>query len=388
MKTRVLFLVTEDWYFVSHRIGFARKLIDEGYEVSVGCRVSDRKDEIEKAGIRVMDIPFARERVSPLAVLNACWAVRKMIRQYKPDLVHAVALRSIIVAWMATLAMKRPTILNAVTGQGSLFSSRKLNLKLSLARRVVTVLFKFVFRHAQAHTVWQNEDDFGSFTAEGIAPRNQSSLIRGAGVEFAGVEIVAEPKAEVPIVLFVGRLLRDKGIEELVNAAEILRSKGFSHVLRIVGSGDSCNPKSVSPEEIESWKGPGVEILGRRSDILRQMQEANLVVMPSYREGLPKVLLEAGLAERAVVTCDVAGCREVVKHGENGVLVPAQDAVALSVAMEDLLSNEQLRKQYASANYKRVKTLFSSEVVNREMLSLYRRLLEGGRGESRLIQCP
>ena len=372
---RVLFLVTEDWYFVSHRFEFAKFLVSEGYEVYLGCRESGKRALIEAAGIHVISIPFAREKVSPGAVLKACWEVRKTIRDLKPDIVHLVALRSILIGWLASLFQRRPIFINAVTGMGSLFSTTVKGLKMRITKAVVGLMFRRVFRQPSAHTIWQNQDDFETFTSNGLCPKNRSTIIRGVGLDFEGFEYQPEAERDPLVVLFVGRLLIDKGIHELINASKALTKEGVEHRLRIVGEPDYCNPRSLTEEEIQEWKElEWIEFLGRREDVTEQMQDSNFLVMPSYREGLPQVLLEAGRAGRAVITSDVPGCREVVEHEKSGLLVRARDETDLAKAMKQLLIDGDRRRFLASNNFKRVQEDFSSEVIFKEMRTFYQQV--------------
>jgi glycosyltransferase involved in cell wall biosynthesis len=376
MGVKVLFLVTEDWYFLSHRFHFAKYLADEGYDVTLGCRVSGATKEIEEAGIKVIEIPFAREQVSPLPVLNACMKVRQIIGQLKPDIVHLVALRPILIGWFATVFQKRPIFVNAVTGMGSLFSMKVKGLKLRLTKAVVGMMFRRVFKQPTAHTIWQNHDDYETYTSSGLCPKDRSAVIRGVGIDFSGAQFEPESEQDPLVVLYVGRLLMDKGVYDLVEASKILAKLGIQHKLRIVGDTDECNPRSITSEEIDQWRQlEWIELLGRRKDIGELMLSSNLIVMPSYREGLPQVLLEAGRAGRAVVTTDVPGCREVIHHEETGLLVKSRSSEELAGAMKCLLTNKELRASFAVNNYNTVQKEFSKEVIFEQVCQFYRNVL-------------
>lgn len=375
---KILFLVTEDWYFVSHRLGFAKRLIASGYEVCLAARESDCREEIERAGIKLIPIPFARERLDPIAIVRSVLAVRQAVKQARPDIVHLVALRAILIGWMSTLGLRKPPFVYAVTGLGSLFSPWKTNLRLKLVKAVVERLLGLAFHQGMATTVWQNSDDMESFCQRGIAPASRAKLIRGAGVDFSDRESCpAQSVNAVPVVLFVGRFLREKGVGYLVEASNALREKGLHHVLRLVGSPDDCNPLSFSSSDVNRWSEESqIEYLGRRSDIDEQMQAADIIALPTYyREGLPKVLLEAGRAGRSVVTTDIPGCRDLVVDGENGFLVKPREVVPLREAMEELLRNQTLREKMGRANFERTRAEFSEEKVFDQFRKLYLELL-------------
>ncbi len=379
-RKKVLFLVTEDWYFVSHRLGFAKKLIESGFDVSVATRVSDCRRQIESVGITVHEIPFARERLSPLAVVKSALAVRKVIRDTKPSIVHLVALRSILVGSISSIGMKRPPFVNAITGLGSLFSPWKTNARLRLVRGLVELALRIFLNRRDTFNVWQNEDDMENFARRGISPKGRSWLIRGAGIDFLSrSEPPLQQKSSVPIVLFVGRFLKEKGVGQLLQASNILLKRKIPHVIRLVGSPDDCNPLSFSSKDVAEWEArENVEYLGRRSDIDVQMRAADVIALPSYyREGLPRVLLESGLAGRAAVTCDIPGCRDVIRDGVTGFLVKPRDVASLAEALEKLLVDPALRERMGSALFSLVRDEFSEEVVSSAFLKLYSGILEG-----------
>jgi glycosyltransferase involved in cell wall biosynthesis len=374
-----LFLVAEDWLFVQFRLPLAQELTQRGYEVMVACRVGSHADKLRAAGIGLLPASFARERLSPLAVGRSCLAVRAAVRQSGPALVQAVALRPILVGWLATLGLRRPPWINLVTGLGSLFTGQRRHARLRLARGAVELLSQRAFRHRQAYNVFQNHEDLDYFVERGFAPRTRCRLIPGSGVETRTWSPQPELPAPPQVLLFVGRLLRDKGLSELLAASRLLHRRGVPHVLRLVGDADPCNPSSLTSEELRAWQAEGkIEWLGWREDVFEQMSRAHVVVLPSYREGCPKALLEAGVAQRAVVTCDVPGCRELVQHEVNGLLVAARDPVGLADALERLTRAPELRLRLARAHRALVCEQYSAEVIHRQFLALYDEVLATG----------
>jgi glycosyltransferase involved in cell wall biosynthesis len=373
---RILFLVAEDWLFVLFRLGLARELVARGAVVGVGCRLSDCQETFRREGLKTFAVPFARETLSPVAVGKSCLVVRRLLREFRPHLVHLVALRPVLVGWMASLAMPRPPFVNAITGLGSMFAEGGGSWRLAVARGVSSVLFRWAFRQPQAYNVFQNSEDLERFVGRGYSPLPRSCLIRGSGVEVAARKPEPEPSCDQPVVLYAGRLLRDKGLKELLEASVELRRRNVPHLVRILGKPDYCNPTSFTAEEVKRWESEfGIEYLGWREDVLEQMNQAHVVVLPSYREGLPKCLLEAGVAERAVVACDVVGSREVIRHEENGLLAKPRDALSLADALQRVLSDEPLRRRLARRHREVVCAEFSLEQVNRQFLDLYARAL-------------
>ena len=382
LNRKVLFLVADDWYFVSHRLIFARHLLEKGYEVSVACRTWNDRDRIIEEGIRLLEMPFARERVSPLFVVSLAWQLRKLIRREQPACIHVVTVRLILIVWMATMGMRRPVMINAVAGMGSLFVSTDLGWRLGLVRALVKRMFSAVFRQRTAINIWQNRDDFEQFTGNGLSPRNQSHLIPGVGIDYSGCPFQSEPDLEIPVVVYVGRLLRDKGVIDLLEASCRLERHGCRHELRMIGTPDPCNPGSLTEEDIKVWTGfSWIKWLGRREDVVEQMRMANIVPMPSYREGLPQVLLEAGLAGRPVVTNDVPGCRDVIVDGLNGLLAVPRKVDSLAERLQRLMEDRPFRLRMGEANYQRVKERFSQERVFDQLGAIYESFLPLTRSE-------
>jgi glycosyltransferase involved in cell wall biosynthesis len=346
--------------------------------VGLACDDFGLRHKIENAGLCYFPVPFSRASLSPLAVLRAAVSLRNVTRRFSPDLLHAVALRPVLITSIAQRSVFPPRV-NAITGMGSLFSGELTGFKFGFTRRLVERWLRYALSRPGAWNVFQNTDDMNFAIASRIAPAQRTNLIRGAGVECQKWIPRPEPAADPPVILFISRLLLDKGVRELIEASEILRQSGIKHELRIAGDRDPANPNSFTPEQIVSWqKLPQVKVLGWRDDVLEQMSQANVIVLPTYREGLPKTLLDAGVARRAVVTCDVIGCREVITHNENGFLVPPRDPRALADAIGTLINDSHLREQFGDALRKDVEAKFSLSFLVAQFVTLYDRVLAHG----------
>lgn len=373
---RILFLINDDWYFVSHRLAFARRLREAGHEVAVACRGSGMQQAIASAGVKLFELSFARGSLSWRQALREVLATRRLVRTFRPDIVHQVALRRILLGTLACTGLGGLKLLNAIAGLGSLFVGTLDSARLRRTRRLVRTGLRLVLRHRRAVNVFQNPEDLEEFVEAGLSPRARSFLVRGTGVDPHSWTPRPEPESEVPVVLFVGRLLKDKGLGDLVEASRALKNQGVRHVLRLIGWTDAWNPKSFTEQEVRAWQAEGlVEWLGKREDVLEQMSRANVVALPSFREGLPRVLLEAGLAERAVVASDVPGCREVIVHEQSGLLTPPGDAVALAAALRRLLADFPLRRRLAGNLHQRVCREFSLDHVVDGFLQIYEQML-------------
>jgi len=379
VSRRILFLVTEDWYFVSHRLGLALELRAAGWEVHVACSINKHRDAITERGVIVHPVSFFRESLSPWSVLRTARQLRRVINEVAPVIVCAVALRPILVGRMALIRSRNMACINLLTGRGSIYSSKHPSLKLRLARFVVDQWLRFASCRRNSHIVVQNGDDLDDLRGRFRLTENDCTLIRGSGIRASAWTPVPEP-ADPPFrLIYVGRLLRDKGAGELVQASQLLVKRGLSVTVDLVGDIDESNPECYQPSEIDPWeKLKGVTWKGRRSDVLEQISSAHVMVHPShYGEGLPKVILEAGLCGRAVVTCDTVGCREAVRDGDNGLLVPPRNPAALADAIERLARDGALRQRLAMRHRQRVLAEFGDEAILPQYIELIERIAKG-----------
>lgn len=373
-RLRALFLVTEDWYFLSHRLPVAQSLRDLGWDVTVVTRVDRGGDRIRDAGFGLIPLHVGRGRIKPLAELKALIALLKVYRREQPDLVHQVALKPVLYGTLAAKVAGVPHVVNALGGLGFLFSNGSMrNLVL---RNVVMQGFRWLLRWPNGRVIVQNPEDYELLTHRvGMDPR-RVAVIRGSGVDLDVFQISPEP-AGTPVVAMVSRMLREKGVSELVEAAERLRTRGVKVRIALVGEPDLDNPGTVSEQELTNWAASGaVEWWGYRSDIASVWREAHICVLPSYyREGVPKSLLEAAACGRPIVTSDAPGCREVVRHSVNGILVPVRDVDALADAIARLVAAPKLREQMGRAGRALVEEHFGVKAVVRETMDVYHSLL-------------
>jgi glycosyltransferase involved in cell wall biosynthesis len=371
-RPRLLYLVSEDWYFRSHRLPMALAAQRAGYEVHVATRVQADGSAIEALGFKLHPLAWRRGSTNPFDRLRLIGDVRRLYRRLKPELVHHVALEPTVIGSVAALGLPLRT-LNALAGLGFVFTSR--NARARLTGFVVRGLFRFLLARRNAAVLVQNEDDRAAIAALGISP-DRVFLIPGSGVDADQLVPLSEPAGPMTAG-FVGRLLDDKGIRTLIAAHEILRRRGRPVRLLLAGEPDRANPASIPPDEIASWKArEGVEVLGQVADIREVWAAAHIAVLPSRREGLPKSLLEAAACGRAIVATDVPGCRVIARDGVNALLVPPDDPAALAEAIDVLARDPVLRQTFANAGRRMVEEEFSSARVGRETVALYNKLLE------------
>ncbi len=365
----LLYIATEDWYFLSHRLPMARAAQAAGFEVHVATRVVDGAAAIEAEGFTLHPVPFARGRVSPAGTLKAIAALRRIHHAVEPDIVHRVAVQSTVLDSLAALGRPVASV-NALTGFGYTFTSGSARAR--LLRPVMSGLLRWLLNRPGQIVLVQNPDDREAMLALGIDP-GHIALIPGSGVDVDQLTPQPEP-ASPPKVAFVGRLLEDKGIRILVEAQRLLRRRGSAIELLIAGTPDAANPGSVSPQEVAAWtRDAGITWLGHVTDIASLWARAHIAALPSRREGLPKSLLEAAACGRPMIATDVPGCREIVRPGETGLLVPFGDAHALAEAIETLANAPELRAHYGAAARRLAVEEFSAEAIGRQTVDLYRR---------------
>ena len=374
MTRRLLFLVTEDWYFWSHRLPQARAARDAGFEVLVATRVNAHGKRIEQEGFRLISLPWSREG----GIAHQLATVRVLTRLYRrerPDIVHHVALKSIAPgALAARLAGVRASV-NAITGFGYLGASQTLKAK--LVRAGVRTLLPPLTNRRNAWTLLQNEDDRALALKLRLTSSRRAVLIRGSGIDLGHFEALPEPAGPVTVAL-VSRMLRIKGIDTAVEAVRRLQRGGHDIRLLLAGGPDPANPASFDEASLRRWaEEPGIEWLGPIADVRTVWRRAHIGLLASRGgEGVPKSLLEAAACARPLVATDVPGCRDVVgPDGEAGLLVPANDPAAMADALLKLAKDATLRQRLGAAARQRAEALFGEAAIGRETVDLYERIL-------------
>lgn len=374
----ILYLVTEDWYFWSHRLPFARAARDAGARVSVATRLAEHRDRIEAEGFSTHAIPFDRSGLNPLRDVTTISAISNLYRRERPDLVHHVALKPALYGSIAAGRVRRggngdtgPCVVNAMAGMGFLFISQRLSAK--ILRPVIRLAFRFLNNRPATRLIVQNDDDRALFETMGVKAR-RIEVIRGSGVDIDHFRPAPE-KPDPPVAVCVSRMLWDKGIAELVQAARLLKQRGVPVTVRLVGPTDA-NPASIPQVTLNDWAAEGaIDICGPRDDIAAINAASHIAVLPSYREGLPKSLLEAAASGLPIVATDVEGCREICRDGETGIRVPVRTVEPLADALERLARDPDLRRSLGAGARRAAETEFADTIVVSQTLALYDELL-------------
>jgi glycosyltransferase involved in cell wall biosynthesis len=365
------YLVTEDWYFVSHRLPMARAARDAGYEVHVLTHVREHGAAIRNENFHLHPLEWRRGSTNPADLLSIIRQVRRLYKTLRPDLAHHVALQPALIGSLAALSMPIMS-LNALAGLGYAFTSK--GTKARMMRFVLSSLLRGLLNRKRAAVLVQNPDDRAVMQGLGIDPK-KIFLIPGSGIDTDWLLPLPEPVGHITIA-YVGRLLEDKGLRTLLAASALLTDLGRPVRVLIAGDPDAANPSSIPGKEIDSWRARSdLVLLGHVADIRQVWAAAHIAVLPSRREGLPKSLLEAAACGRPLIASDVPGCREIVRPGVNGLLVPADDAAAFADAIGRLAMDGDLRRKFSIAGRRLVEEEYSSELIGRKIVALYDRLI-------------
>lgn len=372
INTGVLFLVTEDWYFRSHRLPIARSAREAGFNVSIVTREDQDGESIRLEGFRLINLDMGRGRINPVTELRTLFKLWRIFRQEQPQIIHNVALKPVILGTLAARMAGIRIVVNALAGLGYAFTSR--GQRAFLLRALAENAFRILFRSPSVYVIVQNPADRQFVESLGV-PSKRVALIPGSGVDLSAYQVFPEPEPPV-VVAMVSRMLWDKGVGDLVEAARIIMRSGHDARIRLVGPTDPANPSSIPESTLKEWVNEGIiDWSGPTRNAAAIWKGSHIGVLPSYREGLPKSLLEAAASGRPLIATDTPGCRDIVIHDETGLLVPPQNPEALAAAIIRLAENKGLRVRLGRAARARVEAKFSVERIVGQTLSLYRSLL-------------
>lgn len=374
-RKRLLFVVTEDWYFISHRLPIARAALAAGYEVLVATRLGEKADAIVREGF----VPIALKRMrrsgrNPFREVASIAELVTLYRSYRPSIVHHVAMKPVLYGSIAARLAGVAAIVNNVAGLGFVFSSKAIYAQ--TLRCLIAPLLRYALRQRRALTIVQNRDDAQVLTDDITVAPEKIRLVKGSGVDLAQFSQIRR-ESSPPIVLLASRMIKEKGVEDFVRAAAQLRKKNAAARFVLAGAPDSENPHSIPEAVLRQYHDDGlVEWWGHRDNIPEIIRAAAIVCLPTtYGEGIPKTLIEAAAGECPIVTYDVPGCREIVADGVNGMLVPAGDVGRLVEAIAQLLADPGQRRRMGAQGRRLVQAEFSQEIVVAQTLAIYSELL-------------
>ena len=372
-ETRILFVDNSVDSFRRDRMQLVYAARDRGWDVHIAAPMGPTASEIVREGFPFHEIPMTRKGTSvwvePATILSLFW----MYRRLRPTLVHHLRLKPVLYGSIAAILARVPGTVNTLTGLGFLFTNDAE--KTALLRKWVKAGCRRAFRHGNLRVTFQNPDDRAVFIREGLVSGQQAVIIKGSGVDISLFQPSPEPQGP-PVVILASRMLWDKGIAQFVQAAQELRAEGVQAKFVLVGDVDSGNPASIPVEQLRAWSESGaIEWWGFQKNMPAVLEKAHVVCLPSYREGIPRILIEAAAAGKPIVTTDAPGCRELIRPGENGLLVRVGDTLDLRNSLRMLIENPEMREIMGKNNRELAVREFAQELVISQFINLYDELL-------------
>ena len=370
---RCLMVIKNLVFFYSHFMPMAKAVQRAGWDVWIVAELNDSPQRVIDAGMKYIPLKQAGGHWNICGNVRSLIGIWSALRFVKPQLVHFIYLKNVLIGTILARSVRIPAVIGAVTGLGSLFAQNRLIFR--FLRCVVIILFRIGFAHQNSVLALENPDDRAYFVSKHVVPEERTVIIPGAGVEADEIRPSPEPQG-TPIILCAARMIHDKGIIEISAASRLLRKRGVRFELWLAGGTDDGNPSSITVKELKIIEAEGTaKWLGHREDVISLLGLASIFCLPTYyREGLPRVLVEASAAGLPIITTDVPGCREVVTTGVNGFLVPPCDVTALADALQNLLESPEMRSRMRVASRQIFEEKFTSASVRAALNQCYARL--------------
>lgn len=367
---KVILFANTDWYLYNFRLSLARELREQGHTVILLSPNGPYGSRLTEMGFHWLCFPLSRRSLDPFREIATIVRLVRLYRREKPDLVHHFTIKCVLYGSAAAVFLGMRQVVNSVTGLGFVFTEGKNR---GWLRNLIGLFYRLLLK--RTWIIFQNPDDQAYFLANGFSPRDRTALIPGSGTDVDLFQPGADPDG-VPLVVLPARLLWDKGIADFVAAAMILKGRDCKARFALVGESDDGNPAAIPAAQVAEWVKTGViESWGWQDDMLHVYRAAHIVCLPSYREGLPKTLVEAAACGKPLVATDIPGSREVVEDGKNGLLVPSHDRVALADALQELIDAPDLCKQMGKASRERAVRLFSNRIIVDATMRFYSRVM-------------
>lgn len=365
-------VVNEDRFFLSHRKDIALRAKQEGYDIKLVAKDTGQRSDVEALGLEMIELPINPTGMNIKEELKTLKFLYQLYRKERPAIVHHVGLKNILWGGLAAKFAHVPGVLNAVSGLGVLFSGDSLSRTATMVLKVM----RFSNIGMNVSELFQNEEDKQLFLSHKVVSPSQCDFTKGSGVDLNEYPFTPEPDDTTIRVMFTARMVKEKGIITLIEAAEKLRSKYEGKVRFLLCGLLSNNPDGIKKHELEALcDGSYIQWLGHRSDVSQLLQKCHVVAFPSYyREGVPRSLIEACAVGRPIVTCNSIGCKDVVTDGENGFLIAPQDSDALAEKLDILFSDPSLRQKMGSLSRKKAENEFSISAVLKKHMEIYSRL--------------
>ena len=369
-KTKLLYFVNTDWFFISHRLPIALAALKKGYEVHIVVNEATKINELKKYGILVHFLKLNRKNWNPIEFLNCLLKFIFLIKKINPDLIHCLTIKPIIIGTLSSIILIKPKVVISITGMGSIFSNNKKIDKIK--QLFILGIYSFIFLKKNLKVIFQNNDDQLLIINKTTLKRDKSLIIRGSGVNFKNYPY-KYLKDKKPKVLFASRLLYSKGIKEFIEASSFVKECEFL----VAGNIDPGNPQSITKKDLNLFiKNYPIKYLGFKKNIINTITSSSIIVLPSYyREGLPKILIEAAACGRAIITTDNVGCRDAVINDKTGILIPIKNTQKLVQAIKYLLKDKKYLTKMGERGRKFAKENFDISIIVDKHLKIYEELI-------------
>lgn len=371
MKT-ILFVVNDLKFFLSHRKGIGLSAIKQGYRFVICAPANQAQENLEEMGFEFIALDFKRKNKNPFKELIIFFSLARIINELKPDILHLVTIKPIIYGGiLSRLFSNKPTLI-AFPGLGFLYTNKLLK---NLLKPFLKTTYKYIFNNPNQKIIFHNKTDSKEMMGLVDIEKDKINFTYGSGVDLEEFNFSKLRKSDPIVFLFASRFLKDKGIEELYAAAEYLNEGNNNFDFRFIGAADPGNPSSVSSNTLKKWRESGyVTILPFREDVYEEIKNCHVAVLPSYREGMPKFLLEASSVGRAIITTNAPGCDECVKEGHNGFKVPIKDYKLLAMAIKKIGSDIERLATMGENSRSLAEKNYSIEAVINKHLEIYNKL--------------
>jgi len=370
---KLLYITNVDWFFISHRLPIAKEAINQGYDVALACNFTGREDEIRAHGIRIYDIPLSRSGINIFKELSSFISIVRVLKVFRPDIIHAITIKPVIYGSLAAklLSIKRRVF--SISGLGFIYIDH--GIKARILKKIAFIFYKFGLNNKSSSIIFQNDDDKKIFLESGITNYFSTHLIKGSGINLIDYKFIPiNLNEDPPIIMFISRLLKDKGLIEFCKSAKLLKSKNFRGRFVVIGDADLNNPNSISVQELQEYKDSKIiEHWGFKENISQEISKSLIIVLPSYREGFPKVLIEASSVGRPIITTDVPGCRDAIIENITGIKVPVKSIIPLADSIQTLAEDKSKCIEMGKAGRRYAEKNFNINQVIEKHLDIYKR---------------
>ena len=373
MKKKIFFLVNTDSFFLSHRFDIAKKMIRSNYEVHIGTEFSKYKSLFLKSGIKIHEVNFFRNSFNLFKAFYSLIQIFFLLKKIKPDILHAISLKPVIFGGLISFITPIKSLVISVTGLGSMFINK--GIFYNFREYIFKTFYKVIFLFSNLKVILQNKDDLNYLIKKSNLKKKDVQIIKGSGVNLNKFKFSNIPKGS-PIILMASRIIKDKGVFEYIEAIRILKKKNFNGKFFLIGDIDNDNPSAISNSLIRLWKKKKMIIyLKHQQNIIKYIKKSSIVVLPSYREGFPKILMEAAACGRPVITTNVPGCKDAIVNRVTGYLIPVKKSKPLADLIFNLSKKRNtLKKMGIDARIHAEKNFDVNNVVSKH-LSIYKKIL-------------